>query len=101
MKGIEWHASFVPRRAPADTSGVPAVTLQAGEQWLGEWTLALSRFVPRIQIKLIESGYRCVSRRGETGSVGCRRISTDSRGSRRVFTWRRPFAICTLLRSCS
>lgn len=39
MKGIEWHDLFVPRGAPADAGGVPAVTLQAGEQWLGEWML--------------------------------------------------------------
>jgi hypothetical protein len=34
MKGIEWHDSFVPLGAP-DTDSVPAVTLQAGEQWSG------------------------------------------------------------------
>ncbi|OJJ08593.1 hypothetical protein ASPVEDRAFT_47727 [Aspergillus versicolor CBS 583.65] len=32
MKGIEWHDSFVPLGAP-DTDSIPAVTLQAGEQW--------------------------------------------------------------------
>ncbi len=35
MKGIEWHDSFVPRGGPDTASGVPAVTLQAGEQWFG------------------------------------------------------------------
>lgn len=36
MKGIEWHDAFVPQGAPADVGGLPAATLQAGEQWLGE-----------------------------------------------------------------
>lgn len=44
MKGIEWHDSFVPRGAPAEAGGVPAVTLQAGEQWVGEWMLFFLRF---------------------------------------------------------
>lgn len=35
MKGIEWHDSFVPSGAPDTDSGIPAVTLQAGEQWSG------------------------------------------------------------------
>ena len=35
MKGIEWHDSFVPSGAPGTVNGVPAVTLQAGEQWFG------------------------------------------------------------------
>jgi hypothetical protein len=34
LKGRQWYDSFVPKDAPADTEGVPAVTLQAGEQWL-------------------------------------------------------------------
>ncbi|KAI5776948.1 FAD/FMN-containing protein [Geopyxis carbonaria] len=33
LKGREWHDLFVTKGAPAG-SGVPAVTLQAGEQWL-------------------------------------------------------------------
>ncbi|KAF1817328.1 FAD/FMN-containing protein [Eremomyces bilateralis CBS 781.70] len=33
MKGRDWQDSFVPKDAPAGTSGIPAVTLQAGEQW--------------------------------------------------------------------
>lgn len=43
MKGINWHDSFVPRGAPANAGGVPAVTIQAGEQWLGEWMLIFLR----------------------------------------------------------
>jgi hypothetical protein len=35
MKGREWHDNFVPNGAPSGTPGLPAVTLQAGEQWLG------------------------------------------------------------------
>lgn len=35
MKGKEWHKAFVPHGAPDDTPGIPAVTLQAGEQLLG------------------------------------------------------------------
>lgn len=34
MKGRDWHDSFVPSNAPAHKHGIPAVTLQAGEQWL-------------------------------------------------------------------
>lgn len=35
MKGRVWHKLFVPEDAPDDVEGVPAVTLQAGEQWRG------------------------------------------------------------------
>lgn len=35
LKGINWHDSFVPQGAPAAVNGVPAATLQAGEQWFG------------------------------------------------------------------
>ncbi|KAM0723873.1 hypothetical protein Q7P37_000863 [Cladosporium fusiforme] len=34
MKGRAWHDSFIPSNAPRNVQGVPAVTLQAGEQWL-------------------------------------------------------------------
>ncbi|KAK2757894.1 hypothetical protein FQN54_004300 [Arachnomyces sp. PD_36] len=34
MKGREWLKSFVPHGAPTSTPGVPAVTIQAGEQLL-------------------------------------------------------------------
>lgn len=34
LKGRTWHDSFVPRGAEKDGKGTPAVTLQAGEQWL-------------------------------------------------------------------
>jgi hypothetical protein len=34
LKGRTWHDSFVPTNAPASSHGIPAVTLQAGEQWL-------------------------------------------------------------------
>lgn len=34
MRGRQWHNSFVPQSAPAHLDGVPAVTLQAGEEWL-------------------------------------------------------------------
>lgn len=34
MKGRKWRDAFVSSNAPANTPGVPAVTLQAGEQWL-------------------------------------------------------------------
>ena len=36
LKGIEFHDSFASQGAPVDTTGVPAVTLQAGEQWFGK-----------------------------------------------------------------
>lgn len=34
LKGRTWHDSFVPRGARKNEVGVPAVTLEAGEQWL-------------------------------------------------------------------
>ncbi|KAK2850642.1 hypothetical protein FQN49_005465 [Arthroderma sp. PD_2] len=34
MKGKEWHKSFKPKEAPSSVHGIPAVTLQAGEQLL-------------------------------------------------------------------
>lgn len=34
MKGRQWLRSFVPHGAPKSCKGVPAVTLQPGEQWL-------------------------------------------------------------------
>ncbi|EEP82063.1 predicted protein [Uncinocarpus reesii 1704] len=40
MKGKEWHAAFVPKDAPQETEGIPAVTLQAGEQWLDVYRAA-------------------------------------------------------------
>lgn len=35
LKGKKWQPSFVAKDAPEGTPGVNAVTLQAGEQWLG------------------------------------------------------------------
>jgi hypothetical protein len=35
LKGRLFVDDFVPRNAPNGTGGIPAVTLQAGEQWLG------------------------------------------------------------------
>jgi len=34
LKGRVWHDSFVPTNTPEASHGIPAVTLQAGEQWL-------------------------------------------------------------------
>ena len=34
LKGRTWHDSFIPTNAPEASHGIPAVTLQAGEQWL-------------------------------------------------------------------
>jgi hypothetical protein len=36
LKGREWLKSFIPENAPSHSVGVPAVTLQAGEQWFGK-----------------------------------------------------------------
>lgn len=33
LKGRAWHESLVPANAPKTYPGIPAVTLQAGEQW--------------------------------------------------------------------
>ncbi|PGH10938.1 hypothetical protein AJ79_05184 [Helicocarpus griseus UAMH5409] len=40
LKGKEWHKDFVPRNAPTGTPGIPAVTLQAGEQLLDVYEAA-------------------------------------------------------------
>ncbi|KAF7588253.1 hypothetical protein BBP40_005975 [Aspergillus hancockii] len=45
LKGIEWHDSFVPQAAPADAHGIPAVTLQAGEQWFDVYQAAAKKGV--------------------------------------------------------
>ncbi|KAL2869175.1 FAD/FMN-containing protein [Aspergillus lucknowensis] len=45
MKGIKWHDYFVPQGAPAGVSGVPAVTLNAGEQWFDVYQAASKRGV--------------------------------------------------------
>ncbi|BCS23428.1 FAD/FMN-containing protein [Aspergillus puulaauensis] len=46
MKGIEWHDAFIPRGAPDDADiGVPAVTLQAGEQWFDVYQAASKKGV--------------------------------------------------------
>lgn len=39
MKGRKWTDNHVVKGAPEGTEGVPAVTLQPGEQWLGVKTL--------------------------------------------------------------
>ncbi|KAF7505684.1 hypothetical protein GJ744_000533 [Endocarpon pusillum] len=45
LKGKEWRESFVPKGAPGGTSGVHAVTLQAGEQWLDVYRAAAEQNV--------------------------------------------------------
>jgi len=35
LKGRQWNDNFDVKGAPKGTKGVPAVSLQAGEQWLG------------------------------------------------------------------
>ncbi|KAJ5966459.1 hypothetical protein N7481_013173 [Penicillium waksmanii] len=45
LKGIEWHDSFIPQEAPVDASGMPAVTLQAGEQWFDVYQAAAKKEV--------------------------------------------------------
>ncbi|KAL5356941.1 hypothetical protein BJX96DRAFT_187875 [Aspergillus floccosus] len=45
MKGMKWHNSFIPQGAPAGTSGIPAVTLKAGEQWFDVYQAAAKRGV--------------------------------------------------------
>lgn len=37
LKGRQWADSYVVQGAPVGTKGIPAVTLQPGEQWLGAW----------------------------------------------------------------
>ncbi|KAK5089704.1 hypothetical protein LTR70_007560 [Exophiala xenobiotica] len=34
LKGMEWHDDFMPTNGPGNAQGYPAVTLQAGEQWI-------------------------------------------------------------------
>ncbi|GAB1192745.1 hypothetical protein APSETT444_001941 [Aspergillus pseudonomiae] len=43
--GIEFHDSFVPQDAPANATGIPAVTLQAGEQWFDVYEAAAKQGV--------------------------------------------------------
>ncbi|KAK2750863.1 hypothetical protein FQN55_001434 [Onygenales sp. PD_40] len=45
MKGKEWHKDFVPKDAPRGTPGIPAVTLQAGEQLLEVYEAAAEQGV--------------------------------------------------------
>ncbi|KAE8160751.1 hypothetical protein BDV40DRAFT_313563 [Aspergillus tamarii] len=45
LKGIEFHDSFASQGAPVDTPGVPAVTLQAGEQWFDVYQAAAKQGV--------------------------------------------------------
>ncbi|KAI9840689.1 MAG: hypothetical protein M1837_001365 [Sclerophora amabilis] len=45
MKGKYWHKSFIAQGAPYGTHGTPAVTLQAGEQWLDVYQAAAQQDV--------------------------------------------------------
>ncbi|KOC15294.1 FAD binding domain protein [Aspergillus flavus AF70] len=45
LKGIEFQSSFTPQGAPPDSSGIPAVTLQAGEQWFDVYQAAAKQGV--------------------------------------------------------
>ncbi|EAW22098.1 FAD/FMN-containing protein [Aspergillus fischeri NRRL 181] len=45
IKGIDWHDSFVPQGAPAAVNGIPAATLQAGEQWFDVYQAAAKQGV--------------------------------------------------------
>ncbi|KAH8697409.1 FAD binding domain protein [Talaromyces proteolyticus] len=45
LKGIDWHDSFIPEGAAPETSGIPAVTIQPGEQWLDVYRAAAARNV--------------------------------------------------------
>ncbi|QKX54826.1 uncharacterized protein TRUGW13939_01915 [Talaromyces rugulosus] len=45
LKGIDWHESFVPEGAGVGTSGIPAVTIQPGEQWLDVYRAAAEKSV--------------------------------------------------------
>ncbi|QMW39082.1 hypothetical protein G4B11_002362 [Aspergillus flavus] len=59
LKGIEFQSSFTPQGAPPDSSGIPAVTLQAGEQWFGgssleDVSVCWSLVVRRALLELLE-----------------------------------------------
>ncbi|ETI20394.1 hypothetical protein G647_08429 [Cladophialophora carrionii CBS 160.54] len=45
LKGRQWTENYVAEGAPEGTKGVPAVTLQAGEQWLDVYRAASERHV--------------------------------------------------------
>ncbi|KAE8391183.1 FAD binding domain protein [Aspergillus alliaceus] len=45
LKGIEFHDSFTAQGAPTEASGIPAVTLQAGEQWFDVYQAAAKQGV--------------------------------------------------------
>jgi hypothetical protein len=53
LKGKEWHSSFVAKGAPEGTPGVKAVTLQAGEQWLGMGESLSTELVPTDLVHLV------------------------------------------------
>jgi hypothetical protein len=94
LKGIDWHDSFVPQGAPAAVNGVPAVTLQAGEQWFGRCNSSNNS---NKKSRKLTGACRRLPSCSKTGSVSSRRISTHRRGGRGICARRRPFAICTLL----
>ncbi|KAF3479904.1 FAD binding domain-containing protein [Arthroderma uncinatum] len=45
LKGKKWHKSFKPKDAPSSVHGIPAVTLQAGEQLLDVYKAAAAEGV--------------------------------------------------------
>jgi len=43
LKGTEWHDNFMPTNGPGSAQGYPAVTLQAGEQWVDVYGAAVTQ----------------------------------------------------------
>lgn len=97
IKGREWYDAFVPKGSPNDTKGIPAVTLQAGEQWLGKFIL-----ISQVSTGLVESSktdaiIRRLSRCCGAQCYSCWRSSKNSGSSWWLGHWRRPLCICAFL----
>lgn len=95
LKGKEWHQSFSARGAPKGTPGVPAVTLQAGEQWLGMAEPLSARqnstdYILPVRCVQSSCGTKC-----HRGRWSCQ----DCGISWWIPYWRRPFSLCTFLRA--
>ena len=93
LKGRKWHDAFIPANAPSKVGGVPAVTLQAGEQWLDVYRDAAAH-----NLTIVGGSARTVGAAG----VSCRSQGgiALTNGNIGVPHWRRSFSIFALLRPC-
>lgn len=54
LKGREWTDNYIVKGAPANSKGVPAVTLRAGEQWIGKYFLCCATCGMMLIVRLID-----------------------------------------------